>query len=109
MRVILTKALIENTQVDLSKARLSLGDELKIIFAENGLYYLYFQVNSSWIMRMFRSRKWKLLGNLSDTDGDLITSQLKGAKKARVRIVDISLKQLSTNRLDAVYISVWIG
>ena len=84
MRVILTRALIENTQVDLSKARLSLGDELKIIFAENGLYYLYFQVNSSWIMRMFRSRKWKLLGNLSDTDGDLITSQLKGADRKSV-------------------------
>ena len=109
MRVILTKALIENTQVDLSKVRLSLGDELKINFAEDGLYYLYFQVNRGWIMRMFRSRKWQLLGNLSDTDGDFITSQLKGAKKARVRIVDISSKLLSKNRLDAVYISVWIG
>ena len=53
MRVILTKALIENTQIDLSKVRLSLGDELKINFAENGLYSLHFQVNSGWITRMF--------------------------------------------------------
>ena len=44
---------------------------------------------------MFRSRKWKLLGYLSDTDDDLICSQLKGAKNARVRIVDISSKLLS--------------
>lgn len=108
MQVVFERVEVVNLRADLSKIRLSIGDELNLQLDDVGSCQAYFTPKQTWLGKIFMNRKVQRLGDLSRNDALYLAQKVKNASKSRVRVVDAIPKHLSPENKESVFISVWL-
>jgi hypothetical protein len=108
MQLVFEKVEVVNLEADLRKIGLSIGDALNLQLDELGSCQAYFTPKQTWLGKIFKNHVDQRLGELSKNDALYLAKQVKDASKARVRVVDVTPKHLSSENKDSVFISVWL-
>ena len=108
MQRVFEKICIDDVSLDTTVERLSIGDELNLTVSPEGVVNLFCKSKHRLLSRVLLRRSWKYLGRLSPRNADDLTPRLAGAKKIRIRVVDIAPKHLTGRNLDKVFVSVWV-
>ena len=109
MRLAFEKTPVINLEVDLKKKVISIGDDLTLVQADKGDFFLYFQPKQGFLSRIFINRRPKRLGQLEADVSVNLAVNLDPKNHVRIRVVDATPKYLSKDGSDSLYVSIWIS
>ena len=109
MRLAFEKTPVINLEVDLKKKGISIGDDLILVQADKGDFFLYFQPKQSLLSRIFINKRPKRLGQLEAEVSVNLAVNLDHRNHVRIRVVDATPKYLSKDDTDSLYVSIWIS
>ena len=109
MRLAFEKTPVINLEVDLKKMGISIGDDLTLVQADKGDFFLYFQPKQSLLSRVLINKRPKRLGQLEADVSVNLAVHLDPKNHLRIRVVDATPKHLSKDGIDRLHVSIWIS
>ena len=109
MRLAFEKTPVINLEVDLKKKGISIGDDLTLVQADKGDFFLYFQPRQGFLSRIFINKRPKRLGQLEADVSANLAANLDPKKHVRIRIVDATPKHIAKDCIDRLHVSIWIS